>query len=68
MIQRRAAVEIKLTASCSVGDIRRLNKVADLIGADQRVLLARVPENLESEGLLVTGLPGLLDRLRQLRP
>jgi len=58
------AIEAKLTASPSVGDVRRLNKVADFIGADQRVLVARVSESLESEGLLVTDLPGLLDRLR----
>lgn len=60
------AIETKLTASPSVGDIRRLNKVADLINADQRVLVARVPESLESEGLLVTDLPGLLGRLEAL--
>jgi len=57
------AIETKLTASPSLGDVRRLNKVADLIGADQRVLVAKVPEPLESEALLVTDLPGLLDKL-----
>jgi predicted AAA+ superfamily ATPase len=62
------AVETKLTASPSLGDIRRLNKVADLIGAKQRVLVARVPESLASEGLLVTDLPGLLDKLGELGP
>jgi len=59
------AIEAKLTANPSLGDIRRLNKVADLIGARQRVLVARVRESLESEGLLVTHLPGLLDALRE---
>ena len=62
------AVEIKLTASPSLGDIAQLKKVADLIGADQRVLVARVHETLESEGLLVTDLPGLLNKLRELGP
>jgi predicted AAA+ superfamily ATPase len=62
------AIETKLTASPSLGDIRRLNKVADLIDAGQRVLVARVHESLESEGLLVTDLPGLLDRLREWEP
>lgn len=61
------AIETKLTASPSLGDIRRLNRVADLINADQRVLVCRVPESLESEGLLVTDLAGLLDRLAGLR-
>ncbi len=59
------AVEVKLTANPSVSDVRRLNQVADLIQADHRVLVARVPESLESDGLLVTHLPGLLDRLRR---
>jgi len=57
------AVQTKLTASPSLGDVQRLNKVADLIGADQRVLVAKVPEPLESEALLITDLPGLLDKL-----
>ncbi len=59
------AVETKLTASPSVGDVRRLSKVADLIKADRRILVARVDESLESEGLLVTNLPGLLAKLRE---
>ena len=62
------AIETKLTASPSLGDVRRLNKVADLIGADQRVLVAKVPEPLESEALLITDLPGLLDKLRDTTP
>lgn len=62
------AVETKLTASPSRDDIRRLHKAADLIRADQRVLVARVPESLESEGLLVTDLCGLLNKLRELTP
>ena len=48
-----------------MADIRRLSKVADLIKADRRVLVARVDESLESEGLLVTNLPGLLGKLRE---
>ncbi|MBM4027979.1 MAG: ATP-binding protein [Planctomycetes bacterium] len=59
------AVEAKLTANPSVGDVQRLNKVADLIQADQRVLVARVREPLESAGLLVTDVPGLLKKLRE---
>ncbi|MCL5281883.1 MAG: AAA family ATPase [Planctomycetes bacterium] len=59
---------VELTASPSLSDIRHLNKVADPIQADQRVLVARVQESLESEGLLVTNLPGLLEKLRALKP
>jgi predicted AAA+ superfamily ATPase len=62
------AVEVKLTANPSVGDVRRLNQVANLIRADRRVLVAQVPESQESDGLLVTHLPGLLDRLRRPEP
>ena len=62
------AIEVKLTASPSLSDVRRLNKVADLIQADQRILVARVHESLESEGLLVTDLPGLLKKLREAGP
>jgi predicted AAA+ superfamily ATPase len=62
------AIETKLTASPSLDDIRRLRKVADLIQADQRVLVTRVQESLESEDLLVTDMWGLLDKLRELHP
>lgn len=60
------AIETKLTASPSVGDVRQMNKTADLIQADHRVLVTRVHESMESEGLLVTNLAGLLDKLREL--
>ena len=62
------SVEIKLTSSPSLSNARHLNKVADLIHADQRVLVTRVHESLEAEGLLVTDLPGLLQKLRALKP
>ncbi len=39
-----------------------------VIQADQRVLVARVHETLESEGLLATDLPGLLKKLRAIKP
>ena len=61
----RWAIETKLTASPSVGDVRQMNKTADLIEADCRVLVTRVRESMESEGLLVTNLAGLLDKLRE---
>lgn len=60
------AIETKLSANPSVGDVRCLNKTADLIKADHRVLVARVHESTESEGILVTNLSGLLDRLREI--
>ncbi len=59
------AIETKLTASPSVGDVKQMNKTADLIEADCRVLVTRVRESMESEGLLVTNLAGLLDKLRE---
>jgi len=57
------AIESKLTASPSIGDINRLNKVAKLIKADRRVLVAKVQNPLKSEDLHVVDLPGLLKML-----
>jgi len=38
------AIEVKLTAHPAPADLKRLDKVADLIGADRRVLVSRTPE------------------------
>jgi predicted AAA+ superfamily ATPase len=57
------AVEIKLTTNPSADEMRRLNKTADLIGADQRVLLSRVAQPLENAHSLSCNLPHLLKRL-----
>jgi predicted AAA+ superfamily ATPase len=61
--QKLWAVEIKLTSNPSVDEMRRLNKTADLIGADQRVLLSRVAQPIENAKTLSCDLPHLLNRL-----
>ena len=63
--QKLWAVEIKLTSSPSVDEIRRLNKTADFIGADQRVLVSRVTQPIENTNTLSCDLPFLLNRLHE---
>jgi len=57
------AVEVKLTTNPSISDMERLNKTADLIKADRRVLVTKIHEPIESESLFVTDLTGLLKLL-----
>jgi len=42
------AVEIKLSSSPSISELKRLNKVADMIGADKRVLISRTTEIIDN--------------------
>jgi len=58
-----SAIEIKLTSNPSPGIIDRLHKTADLIGAEQRVLVCRVARRIEGERLLITNLPDWLQAL-----
>lgn len=48
------AIEIKLTSNPSKQEIDRLNKVADMIGASQRILLCRTEEPFGNDTLTVT--------------
>jgi len=57
------AVEIKLTSNPSTGDVERLHKTADMIEADRRFLVCRLPRKIENNRLLVTHLSGWLRRL-----
>ncbi|WPJ97873.1 ATP-binding protein [Coraliomargarita algicola] len=50
----RWAIEIKLTSNPSKQEIDRLNKVADMVGATQRILLCRIEEAFGNETLTVT--------------
>ena len=47
------AIEIKLTSNPSPGMTERLQKTADLIQADQRVMVCRVRRKIESDSVLV---------------
>ena len=58
------ALEIKLTSNPSSGMIARLNKAADLIRANRRILVCRIARKIQGESLLVTNLSGWLRSLR----
>ncbi|MEI8354079.1 MAG: ATP-binding protein [Lentisphaerota bacterium] len=60
----RWACEIKLTADPKVDDLARLNKVADLIGAEKRILISRTIALIESGTSASLNLPGFLAKLR----
>lgn len=57
------AVEIKLSSSPGMDDIRKLRKAADIIGAEKRVLISRTVEPAENEAVLSTNLCGFLTHL-----
>lgn len=57
------AIEIKLTSRPGTEDMKRLNKTADMIGADIRVLLSRVSDPVENRNSISCNLPYLLERL-----
>jgi len=57
------AVEIKLTSDPSPGDIQRLQKTADMVGASFRALVCRVGAGIRGDRLLVTDAPGWLAHL-----
>lgn len=59
------AVEVKLTTNPGLGDMDRLNKTADLIGARRRFLVSQTREVVEGEQAVSCNLPWLLDHLRR---
>jgi len=61
--KHRWAIEIKLTASPSPADFARLDKAADLIGAEKRVLISRSPEALTNGRRISCDLPWFLQYL-----
>jgi hypothetical protein len=65
--KRRWAIEIKLTASPSPADLARLNKVADLIGADRRIVISRTPEVVSQGPQTSCNLPWFLEQLEPSR-
>ena len=60
------AVEAKLTASPGSGDFDRLNKTADMIKADKRILISQTPRSHRSGDRGSCNLPWLLRHLPQL--
>jgi predicted AAA+ superfamily ATPase len=61
---RLAAIEIKLTASPGPDDLRRLQKAADLIGADRRLLVSQVRQTVAGDRALSCNPTWLLRHLR----
>lgn len=57
------AIEIKLTTDPAPQDLARLHRAADLIGADQRILLSQVPISAFGERQASCNLPDFLSRL-----
>jgi predicted AAA+ superfamily ATPase len=59
------AVEVKLTANPSPGDMERLNRTADLVGANRRYLVSQVRTIAEAENQASCHLPWLLARFEK---
>lgn len=58
--RERWAFEIKLTAHPSSDDMQRLNKVADMVGAEKRVLVSRTTEKMASGSCYSVDIDGAL--------
>jgi uncharacterized protein len=59
------AVEVKLTANPSSQDMERLNRAADMVGANRRLLVSQVSTITEGKNGASCNLPWLLDRLEE---
>ena len=59
------AVEVKLTANPSLQDMERLNRTADMVGANRRFLVAQVRTSVEGKSQASCNLPWLLERLEE---
>ncbi len=57
------AIEVKLTASPGPGDLRSLNKTADLIDAEKRILVTQTRESIDGGNQISCNLPWLLEWL-----
>ncbi|MCX6909469.1 MAG: DUF4143 domain-containing protein, partial [Verrucomicrobia bacterium] len=62
------AVEIKLTSAPSPDDLRRLNKTADLIKADKRILISQTTTDVADGRQMSCALPSLLRLLQERLP
>jgi len=61
--RERWAVEVKLTSNPSTGDLRRLEKAAELIGAKRRFLVSQTTETIDAGTTVSCDLTGFLERL-----
>jgi len=61
------AIEIKLTTQPSPADMRKLNKTADLIGADKRILVSQHKQTIESGSQMSTNLDDLIRYIEKMK-
>ncbi len=64
----RWACEIKLTANPQSDDLARLNKVADLINAEKRILISRTRSPMEAGNCASLNVAGFLAKLVKFHP
>lgn len=62
------AIEVKLTTNPGSDDLRRLEKTADLIGANRRFLVSQTTQVIEGERTVSCSLPWLLERVSSREP
>lgn len=60
------AIEVKLTTAPDPGDLARLNRTADLIKADKRILVTQTTENIARADRVSCNLPWLLAHAREM--
>lgn len=61
------AIEVKLTASPGPGDMARLDKTADMIGATRRYLVSKTSRTMGDESKASCNLTWLLERMQAAR-
>ena len=57
------AIEMKLSSNPDRGDLDRLNRIADLVGADRRILISKSKVRIKTKDLMLCDLEGLLSLL-----
>ncbi|HEU4580978.1 MAG TPA: ATP-binding protein [Polyangiaceae bacterium] len=60
--RERWAIEVKLTTQPSSDDVMRLDKAADLVSADRRLLVSQVATSVQGERTASCNLPWLLEQ------
>lgn len=63
-VQGREAIEIKLTSAPSQETVQRLEKVAEMIGANRKTIICRIAEPITTNDLQVTDLQTYLKSIR----
>lgn len=64
---RTWAIEVKLASGPSAGDLERLAKTADMIGAEERFIISRTKTTMAGRGRVSCSLPWFLKRIARER-